>query len=278
MVATFILVMISYIRIYPMDLIKIAVVVAALQVLNIRYRRMKEAPLIAVVNGACLLITFAGFYAIATYMVPEHASRLWDSTFVAWDKAFGLSADRIVAAVRAVDWLDTTLAFIYYCYFLQLALVVPYTAGVRKSPERMYTVLSQIFLCASIALTLFGLMPALNAMDYFGYKDIYQTQPIVDHIKSIRAGTFTQLKFEENIQGLIQFPSMHAGLAVIFGWEFRHDHKIVFGALVLWNLLVIFSAITTGAHYVVDLFAGIIVAILSIAFVHHFTHTRTPEN
>lgn len=278
MVATIILVTISYIEIHPPDLIKIGLVVVALQILNIRYRRQQEAPLIAVINGACLLITFAGFYAVATYMVPEHASRLWDQTFVMWDAALGLSADTIVRAVRSIEWLDTTFAIIYFCYFLQLGLVVPYTAGVRRSPERMYSALAQIFICAIFALIIFAFMPALNAMDYFKYEDIYQTQPIIDHIKSIRAGTFTKLKFEENIQGLIQFPSMHAGLAVVFAWEFRHDHKIVFGALVLWNILVIFSAITTGAHYVVDIFGGVFIAILSIFIVHWITREPLRPN
>lgn len=253
------------------DLLKVLVATVAMQLLRIRYKKINEPPLVAALDGASLVIVFATIYTIATYMGATYSATLWDATFMRWDAALGLDASKIVMWVRGIPWLDTILKVAYTGFFLQFGLYVPYTAGVRRQPERMHQGLAQIFICAIISLVCFTLMPSLNTIVSFGYEDQHQLQEVADHILRVREGKISVLKFEEGVQGLIQLPSMHAALAVLFAWDLRHDPKPLFITYVLWNVLVVFSAIPMGAHYVVDVIAGVVMAIIAIVLVSTFT-------
>ena len=249
------------------DLAKAAAVIVALQLLRIRYARMRERPLMALLDGACLLIGFATVYTIATYLAATKSPALWDERFLAWDAALGISAAQVVQQVRSSPAMHELMRVVYFGFFLQFGLIVPYTAGVRRSPWRMHQALAQIFGCALIALLCFTLMPSLNTIATGGYEDVHGLGLVAEHILRVRDGRLTSIRFEEGVQGLIQFPSMHAALAVIFAWDMRHDHKVAFALYGVFNALVIFSAIPIGAHYVVDVLAGVLMAALVIAAV-----------
>lgn len=253
------------------DLFKVLVATGAMQLLRYRYKRMDERPLMAALDGASLLIVFATVYTIATYMGATYSAKLWDETFASWDASLGLNSYKIVMWVRGISWWDTLLNVAYTGYFFQFAFLVPYTAGIRRQPDRMHQALAQMFMCAIISLSVFTLMPSLNTLTMFEYPDLHGMAQVNEHILSARAGLRPVLRFEDEVQGLIQFPSMHAALAVVFAWDLRHDHRVVFGLYALWNVLVIFSAIPMGAHYVVDVIAGVIMAIAVIALVQWLT-------
>lgn len=259
---------------YWPDLLKVLIATGAMQLLRYRYKRMDERPLMAALDGASLLIVFATVYTIATYMGATYSAKLWDETFASWDASLGLNAYKVVMWVRGISWWDTLLNVAYTGYFFQFAFLVPYTAGIRRQPDRMHQALAQMFMCALISLSVFTLMPSLNTLTTFDYKDLHGIAQVNEHILSVRAGQRPILRFEDEVQGLIQFPSMHAALAVVFAWDLRHDHRVLFGLYALWNVLVVFSAIPMGAHYIVDVIAGVVMAIGVIVLVQWLTGTR----
>ncbi len=75
----------------------------------------------------------------------------------------------------------------------------------------------------------------------------------------------------EQVSGIISFPSVHAAVAVLCSWAAWPIRWIRF-PLILWNTLMMLSAITEGGHYIVDIIAGIGVAGFSIAVV--LNHSR----
>jgi membrane-associated phospholipid phosphatase len=65
------------------------------------------------------------------------------------------------------------------------------------------------------------------------------------------------------LQGLISFPSYHTVLAVLLTYAHRRSRLLVPIALV--NGIMLFSIPSYGGHYLIDIFAGAVVALLAIS-------------
>ena len=68
----------------------------------------------------------------------------------------------------------------------------------------------------------------------------------------------------DKCQGLISMPSLHAAYAVLLVYAARHL-RWLFPVSTVWNIAMIYSAIPFGAHYLVDIIAGLALAAASIA-------------
>ena len=84
--------------------------------------------------------------------------------------------------------------------------------------------------------------------------------------------TFTMLRTEqspllkfEHMKGLVTFPSFHTALAIITAYSARDIAFIRLPAVIL-NGIVIISTLPEGGHFLVDVVAGAIVAVIAIAF------------
>ena len=64
--------------------------------------------------------------------------------------------------------------------------------------------------------------------------------------------------------GIVTFPSIHAGIALILAWAAWSSTALRYPLLVL-NALMAIGAVTHGAHYFVDVIAGLLVAVAVIA-------------
>jgi membrane-associated phospholipid phosphatase len=68
-----------------------------------------------------------------------------------------------------------------------------------------------------------------------------------------------------NLEGLVTFPSFHTANAILFAWALWTVPYLRWVGLVV-NGLMILSTPLTGAHYIIDVVAGTIVAVAAIAF------------
>lgn len=255
---------------------KMAVGIGVLQALVPRYRRQEEWGLVASLHGASLLAVFTTVYAISQYLLPGLNPRFWDAEIAQVDAFMGLTADDVVVWTRQTKWLDAVLAKVYYVFFFQFALFVPYAAGVRRDPWRSYEMLANMFVCALLGLVLFGFFPAKNAVFFYGHEDIYHTETLVRHLEMLAAGTFEYLS-HGNAQGLIQFPSFHVAIAVLLCWDLRYERRGVFAVGVVWTLLMAWSAVTTGGHYILDIWGGCGIAIAAVMLVRWLCGSK-PEH
>jgi len=85
----------------------------------------------------------------------------------------------------------------------------------------------------------------------------------IRHLEGLRSGA-TRVVQLGDLEGLITFPSFHAASALLFtwaAWPFRRLRWWIVGL----NVLLVASTPIDGAHYAIDLVAGIAVAGLSIA-------------
>jgi membrane-associated phospholipid phosphatase len=68
----------------------------------------------------------------------------------------------------------------------------------------------------------------------------------------------------ENAYGIITFPSFHTVEGVLLIYISRH-HKLLLYPMIMINVIMIASALSEGAHYLVDIISGLAVAFASIA-------------
>ncbi|MBO6767219.1 MAG: phosphatase PAP2 family protein [Erythrobacter sp.] len=76
---------------------------------------------------------------------------------------------------------------------------------------------------------------------------------------SLRAGAIVLIG-REHLDGLVTFPSFHTSAAILLAAGFAYLRRLAW-PFAIWNALMIVSAVFVGAHYLVDVLAGIIVAL-----------------
>ena len=119
------------------------------------------------------------------------------------------------------------------------------------------------FMVSAIATVGIGILfPAAGAFVYY-HLPVAATTGYVSQWADLRNGTLQTFN-PFDAQGLVVFPSFHATLAVLCAHAAR-PLRIVKYPLLALNLLIILSSPAMGGHYFIDIFAGIILAALTIS-------------
>jgi PAP2 superfamily len=119
------------------------------------------------------------------------------------------------------------------------------------------------FMVSGIATTAIGILfPAAGAFVYY-HLPVASTTGYVAQWADLRNGTLRTINPLNN-QGLVVFPSFHTTLAVLCACAAR-PLRIVKYPLLALNLLIILASPAMGGHYFIDIFAGIILAALTIS-------------
>jgi hypothetical protein len=109
-------------------------------------------------------------------------------------------------------------------------------------------------------LGIYSLIPDAAAkypnLNLIAYEDSLRDLPLV------RDGTLRHLEVF-GLKGVVTFPSFHTASAVLYTWAFWPVRWMRPIALVA-NLVMLASCPVNGAHYMIDLAAGIVVAVLAI--------------
>jgi membrane-associated phospholipid phosphatase len=128
--------------------------------------------------------------------------------------------------------------------------------GRRRELREMFWLVgvSGLFTCAGAAL-----FPALGPFKAFGVKAEFL--PVMEQLRG------ANLHFAlSNLTGVVSFPSFHTTMAVLYMYGFRRTGAIGWMIAVL-NVVMIAAIPFFGGHYLVDMFAGGAVALVSVAIV-----------
>jgi membrane-associated phospholipid phosphatase len=119
------------------------------------------------------------------------------------------------------------------------------------------------FMVSAIATIGIGiLIPAAGAFVYY-HLPVAPDTVYVSQMAGLRDGTLRTINPFDS-EGLVVFPSFHAALAVLCACAAR-PLRILKIPLLALNLLIILSSPFEGAHYFIDIIAGIILAALTIS-------------
>jgi hypothetical protein len=192
---------------------------------------------------------------------------LADPVLLAMDRFVGLNWPSFIRLIDGSAILSETLRHSYNSAFLQLALVPPAVSALGHSSRGFRTVYCYVLLCV-MATTVATFFPSVGA--YGGYNFDTATLTNVDASNGFGFLTgFEGVRTDPNFvlgaktaSGIVTFPSVHAGVAALMAWA-AWPTALRYPVLAL-NFLMAVATVSHGAHYFVDIPAGLVVAVIAI--------------
>lgn len=205
---------------------------------------------------------------VFTYVAMRLNLPLADKMLIGWDRALGFDWIFLLHRVDAQPALARALAVSYGSFSFQLLLLPAILCAFRQTLKAYRFVAAYLILCL-ISTGLAAFFPSEGAFVGYGYsgEDLAQVSTgfgtaFLASFAAVRADPTFVLTLE-NASGILTFPSVHAGAAILCAWGTWRIPLLRWPFLLL-NLGMFTAALTHGAHYLVDLIAAIPVAALSI--------------
>ncbi|WP_380787113.1 phosphatase PAP2 family protein [Sphingomonas sp. R86521] len=165
----------------------------------------------------------------------------------------GVDRDLVEALLRSDRSVLSILRFAYDSINFQPFLLV-LTLCLGRFRDRAWCFITAWAIALTITALVSPLFPAYGTSRSL-------INAVETHMR-VRSGDLHVLGADA-LRGIVYFPSFHAEAAVLLGWFFA-PVRIIGRPMILMNILMLFSAVICGNHYLVDLLAGSAVAALSI--------------
>ena len=262
----------SPLPIEPATLATLLTACAALGGTAIFYRRFRYQENFAIICiGLMQVLLFSAIGSVMSYMLAREGGALWDARLESWDRALGFDW------LSYVHWVDrspalTGLLHLSYGSLIPQIIVLVLALGFTLRVAELRTVMLAAILCGTVCILVSAFVPAISYPAYLGvtgsdfqYVDPWGGYVHLADLKALRDGTFAELRLS-SMQGIITFPSFHAGLSLVAMWGFWASRM----AWLRWPgmtlaALTIAATPVDGGHYLVDVLAGLAIAAVSIA-------------
>jgi membrane-associated phospholipid phosphatase len=133
-----------------------------------------------------------------------------------------------------------------------MVLLVTLSVTARFARMTEFTWLIVISLLIILPLSL--VLPAEGAWAHYGVAHLTSAYYLPDFY-ALRSGAKRVIDLNENLNGIIQFPSYHAALGLILITSSRGT--FLFSVYLPLNILMIVSALTAGGHHLADIIFGL---------------------
>ncbi|MBC9881478.1 phosphatase PAP2 family protein [Bradyrhizobium sp. INPA01-394B] len=203
-----------------------------------------------------------------SYIAGKIGVPLQDQALLAIDRALGLDPEPIARFVNDHPWLADLLARGYGLIKWPL-LLIPIVLALTARYVRLQLFMLAMSLALAITIAISALVPAIGT--YYALQlpaahlpdintSVYAGQ--LRDILALRDGSLHELQLFR-LSGIVSFPSFHAASAVLYMWALWPVRRIG-GIAAGLNLLMISATPVIGAHYIIDVAAGIALAAGSI--------------
>lgn len=216
----------------------------------------------ALTHGLGVLMIFLSF-GVAVLSFP-----FADQTLAGWDAALGLDVRPLILSVRDDPTGTYVLGLVYRSFLFQPTLIL----AMLFITDR--TLMAWRFVTAwtlSMAAAYIGLFfaPAVDSYRHFGFTP-EEFPHLTNRTPWHTAEVLTSIKAEGlrhmsagMLDGFVTIPSFHAVAAVLLTWA-AWPNRILRWPILALNLAMLPATIVIGAHYFVDLLAGMAVATLAV--------------
>lgn len=232
------------------------------------YRRPDER-IADLAQTAALLLTFFAAAGVLSYLVVATDLPRADAIFAAADRALGFDWLRWSAWVHGHPDFWFVLRLAYASAIPQVIAITIYLA-LSGQAARNSEFLWILILSLLVIIPISALLPAAGAWVQYDALRFADAAQIRDFF-AMRAGTLHALDLSR-LAGLINFPSFHTTLAVVFVYVVRRRPVPLAIAAVL-NAVMIVSVLSEGGHYLVDVISGALVAAGAIIVTAHLERT-----
>jgi hypothetical protein len=229
--------------------------------------RRNDPNLASALASTAQLMAFAAVGAPLSYIAASLALPLQDTAFDHIDRALGFDWRALLEIMRAHPGFHLLMRVIYESLTLQMTAVVLLLGFTgRLAWLRIYMLAFVIATVATVAVS--ALLPAQGVWLQYG---LHSSDPDLLPLSSsswpaflgLRDGSFRML-MAVGSEGIITFPSLHAALAVILIAAFWPVTAARWIGLTL-NVSMLAATPIDGSHYLVDVLAGVAIALASLA-------------
>lgn len=255
------------------ELVMFIVLLLALYLPYWYYKKFRpDTRIMTALLSTFFFLSFSFFVFVLSYLTYTLNLPLFDQTFDRWDRFFGFHALDLILWFHDHPWMYFISGEIYNTYYYQLPLVIFYFSFFVNTNDLQRFIL--LFMIAAI-LTIFisTFCPSITTYGWYGYTPDPHQARALGRIYELRSSFVNITKGD----GIIEFPSFHTAVALIYIYMFRKTNKLIFVPILILNCLMIFTCLIHGGHYLVDLFGGGVVFIVTIAIeqrLNIWAHTR----
>jgi PAP2 superfamily len=224
-----------------------------------------DLKLASTLESTAQVVAFAAVAAPLSYLAASTTLPLQDAAFDAMDRALGFNWKELLAVMYRWPGFFEFMRMIYLSLTVQMTAVVLLLGLTGRLPWLRVYMLAFIF-TAVLTIALSALLPAEGVWLHYGLKVNAAAMP-VSHTSwpvflGLRDGSY-RLLMAIGSEGIITFPSLHAALAVILIAAFWPVPVARWLSAVV-NSLMLAATPIDGSHYLVDVLAGIVIAILCL--------------
>ena len=237
---------------------------ALLTVVGLYYRWRNVSDFVVCVNALLHLVLFSSSYTILMYCLATFNRPLIDPVLVDIDAGLRCHLPAIVSWAQAHPTVQRLLQMAYDTLLPQTALIA--TLGLVGDRRPLEVFVQRFMISALLTAALFYAYPAAGPFEAFGYELSEVQSRYMAHFEGLRAGQMETISLQQ-AEGLITFPSFHATWAILLALSCRH-RPWLFALSALLNGMVLIATLTTGWHYLADVYAGVIVAAIAIGACH----------
>ena len=236
------------------DLIVPAVGGTLLLFLSLYYHRHEGESLVVCMVTLLQVGCFTTAVSLLMYQTTMFNFPLNDHWLQAIDAWFGYSPTRFVNFIRSMPQVDFWLSWAYLFIVPQtmIAILAVAFSNQRRRLERFVTqFMVGTFLCTVIA----AFWPAASPLYSQGFAPADWQESFISHFNALRSGDPFVFSWKKT-EGLVTFPSFHTAWAIFLIVVWREHTRWVFLPMAVINVLIVLSTLTTGAHYLFDVFGG----------------------
>jgi len=206
-----------------------------------------------------IMLLYTKYILILSYLVCTTNQPLVNSTLDALDSSLGFNTSALFYWFQAHPIWNTVFTYIYMTPTFQTLFLIFYF-GFLKNPLYLQRFILLFMISTPLTILLAGLFPAVGTYAWYSYAAEESQLKVFHHFCQLRQNILN-LKPE---LGIVEFPSFHTTIALMYVYTFRDERKMIFIPLLLLNLLMIFSCLSQGGHYLTDILGGIAVFILVV--------------
>ena len=221
----------------------------------------------AAVNLAFYALTAAVMGVLTTGIQLSPFPRI-DPALARWDAFLGWDTVAVLGWVARRPSLRSFLNFCYNTTELQLILA-PFVAALAHDRLRLRAFLYAIVYSSFFGSLFYYFFPSSGPAGVFESPDFLQVQRLT-HLKYEQVHNFQPVT--TLLGGLIAFPSFHVAWSILATYVVWANRK-VFAFFAVVNVVVISSTVLLGWHYLVDVPAGIALALVCLS-AGEVTHRR----
>jgi membrane-associated phospholipid phosphatase len=228
------------------------------------YCRWRRIPRLAhLARTGLALVLFTNAAAILSYILTGILPLpRWDGALATADHALGLNWLDMYQWLTRHPAIEASAHAVYLSLGPEM-LILLFALELLGHHNQARAFLRWFIVSAITTLGIGILIPAAGAVVYY-HLPVAPTTVYVSQMADLRNGTLRIINLSESSEGLVVFPSFHTTLAVLCIFAAR-PLRILKIPLLALNLLIILSSPAEGAHYFIDIIAGIILAALTIS-------------